>query len=106
MGIEQELIDEIVRRITSVVAAERIIIFGSAATGTMTPDSDVDLLILERQIKDTRLEWLQVQEALLDLGYAFDIILMTGERFDETKDVIGGIAYPANKHGKVVYEAA
>jgi hypothetical protein len=27
-------------------------------------------------------------------------------RFEETKDVIGGIAYPAHKYGRVTYEAA
>ena len=40
------------------------------------------------------------------LGYPFDIIVMAVERFEESKDVIGGIAYPANKYGKVIYEEA
>jgi hypothetical protein len=31
---------------------------------------------------------------------------MATERFDESKGVIGGIAFPANKYGKVIYEAA
>jgi hypothetical protein len=31
---------------------------------------------------------------------------MAPERFEETKYVIGGLAYPANKYGKVIYEAA
>ena len=44
--------------------------------------------------------------ALRGLGYPFDIILMTRERFEETKDVVGGIAYPASRKGKVIYEAA
>jgi uncharacterized protein len=106
MGIDQTVIDEIVRRVTSVVCAERIILFGSAATGPMTKDSDIDLLILENSITDRGEEWLRVQDALLDLRYPFDIILMTTERFEETKDLIGGIAYPANTSGKVLYEAA
>ena len=33
------------------------------------------------------------------------IKVMATERFEETKHVIGGIAYPANKYGKVIYEA-
>ena len=36
---------------------------------------------------------------------AFDVIAMDKERFTETKNVIGGIAYPANKYGKTIYEA-
>ena len=31
---------------------------------------------------------------------------MATERFDESTHVIGGLAYPANKYGKVIYEAA
>lgn len=106
MGISQALIDEIVSRVTRVVAAEKIILFGSAATGQMTRDSDIDLLVLKESAVDRRADWLRVQDALLDLGYPFDIIIMTRERFEETKDLIGGIAHPANKHGVVVYEAA
>ena len=40
------------------------------------------------------------------LGIQIDVFAMTPERFEETKVVIGGLAYPANKHGKVIYEAA
>jgi hypothetical protein len=31
---------------------------------------------------------------------------MSAERFEETKNIIGGIAYPAHKYGRVLYEAA
>jgi len=31
---------------------------------------------------------------------------MATERFEETKGLVGGIAYPANRDGKVIYEAA
>jgi len=36
----------------------------------------------------------------------FDIFIMSTERFEESKNVIGGIAFPANKYGQVIYEAA
>ena len=38
--------------------------------------------------------------------YPFDVIVIAAEWFEESKGVIGGIAYPANKYGKVIYEAA
>jgi hypothetical protein len=31
---------------------------------------------------------------------------MSSERFEATKDVIGGIAYPAHKYGRILYQAA
>ena len=31
---------------------------------------------------------------------------MGEEEFEETKNVIGGLAYPANKYGTILYENA
>jgi len=103
---DARIIEEIVRRILSVAEPQRIILFGSAATGQMTRDSDIDLLILEENPSDTREESVRLREPLRGLGYPFDVIVMATERFEETKNIIGGIAYPANKYGKIIYEAA
>jgi len=48
----------------------------------------------------------RLHQALRGLDRAFDIIVMATERFEESKGVIGGIAYPANQYGKVIYETA
>ena len=45
--VNPEVLDEIVRRIVAAVAPERIILFGSAARGSMGPDSDLDLLVIK-----------------------------------------------------------
>lgn len=106
MGISQTLIREIVTRILSVTEPQRIILFGSAAVEKMTKDSDIDLLILESEPEDTRKESVRIRQAVRGLGYPFDIIVMAIERFEESKNVVGGIAFPANKYGKVIYESA
>ena len=106
MGISPALVSEIVKRILEVVEPQRIILFGSAATGKMTKDSDIDLLVLESTPNDSRHESIRIRQAMQGLGYPFDIIVMAVERFEESKDVIGGIAYPANKYGKVIYDEA
>jgi len=106
VGVDEQVLNEIIRRIREVAKPERIILFGSAATGAMTKDSDIDLLIIEPAPENVREESLMVRNALRGLGYPFDIIIMATERFEESKGVIGGIAFPANKYGKVIYEAA
>lgn len=106
MGISPALVSEIVERILEVAKPQRIILFGSAATGQMTRDSDVDLLVLESAPGDPREESVRIRQAVRGLGYPFDIIVMKVERFEESKDVVGGIAYPAHKYGKVIYEEA
>jgi predicted nucleotidyltransferase len=104
MAISEILIREIVQRIVSVTQPERIILFGSASTGQMTKDSDIDLLVVDRSTRDNREERLRIRQALKDLDHAFDIIVMPPERFEESKNVIGGVAYPAHKYGQVLYE--
>ncbi|MBI5778620.1 MAG: nucleotidyltransferase domain-containing protein [Planctomycetes bacterium] len=105
MDIDQKLIEEIIERILTETQPERIIIFGSAATGKMTRDSDIDLLVLKSAPGNPRKESVRLRQALRGLDYPFDIIVMATERFEESKGVIGGIAYPAHKYGKVIYEA-
>ena len=104
--IDGALIQEIVRRVLSVARPDRIILFGSAATGRMTRDSDIDLLIVEARPKDRRRESVEIGDALRGMGFPFDVLVISADWFEASKNVIGGIAYPANKYGKVIYAAA
>jgi predicted nucleotidyltransferase len=106
MALDEALTQEIVRRILTVAEPDRVILFGSAATGQMTRDSDIDLLVVEPEPENTRAESIRIRHALGDIGYPLDVIVIASERFEETKGIIGGIAYPAHKYGQVLYEAA
>jgi len=106
MGIDENILKEIVRRICRLSQPDQIILFGSAATEQMTSDSDIDILVLETHPNNPFGESVRIGNALRGLGFAFDVIVMATERFNESKDIIGGIAYPAHKYGKVIYAAA
>ena len=69
----------------------------------MIRDSDSDLLIVKGDPGDRRKKRARFRETLRGLGYPFDILFIATQWFEESK---GGIAYPANKYGKVIYEAA
>ena len=105
MGVDETLLNEIVRRILTVARPDRIILFGSAATGQMNKDSDIDLLIVEPVVENTRHRSVEINRALGDVSYPVDVIVMRTDRFEQTKRFIGCIAYPANKNGRVIYEA-
>jgi uncharacterized protein len=106
MMIGDPLLNEIVRRICSAAGVARIVLFGSAAAGRMNRDSDIDLLVLEDEPGDIRQEMLRLRAALRGLEMPFDVLVMSTKRFEETKHLIGGIAYPANKYGRVIYDAS
>ncbi len=106
MSVDDSLLGEIVRRVLEVSRPERIILFGSAATGDMNKDSDIDLLIVDPYPGNRHEQSVQIRSAIGDVKYPVDVIVIAKERFEATKDVIGGIAFPAHKYGKVLYEAA
>jgi len=106
MGIDEALAREIVRRILTVATPDKIILFGSAATGRTTRDSDIDLLVVEGEPGDCRKESVRIDATLSGLGFPFDVIVIATDWFEASKNVIGGIAYPANKYGRMIYEAA
>jgi len=106
MPVDDTLTQEIVRRILAVSKPDRIIMFGSAATGEMTRDSDIDVLVVEQAPGNIREESVKIRTAIGDVDYPVDVIVIPTERFEATKHIIGGIAYPAHKYGRVLYEAA
>lgn len=106
IGINEYMEKEIVRRILTVAMPDKIILFGSAAAGTMTNDSDIDLLVVEHEPVNRREEYVRIRRVLRGMGYPFDIIFISSQWFQESKNVIGGIAYPADKQGKIIYESA
>ena len=106
IAIRPELMEEIIRRVCSVMRPDRIILFGSAATGGMTPDSDIDLLVLKKDPGNVRDASVLIRGVLRGLGYPFDVIVMATERYEESKDVVGGLAYPVHRGGQVIYAAS
>ena len=76
MAVDEALTQEIVRRILTVAEPDRVILFGSAATGAMTRDSDIDLLVVEPAPENTRNESIRIRRALGDIGYPVDVIVI------------------------------
>lgn len=106
MSVDESLLNELVRRVLTVARPDRIILFGSAATGQMTRDSDIDLLIVEPSPDNRREHSVRIRDAIGNVNFPVDVLVIATDRFEATKHVIGGIAYPAHKYGRVLYEAA
>ena len=83
---------------------QRVLLYGSRARGTVTAESDFDLLVVEKDPVAKREEIERLRQAVTDQHHLVDIWVMGEEEFEETKDVIGGLAYPAHKYGLVLYE--
>jgi predicted nucleotidyltransferase len=103
---DRSIVEELKNRILSQdgVRIKKVILFGSRAAGTAGPDSDFDLLVIEAGPVSKRDEALRLRRAIGELPYPVDVWVISEEEFEETKLVVGGLAYPAHKHGLVLYE--
>ena len=84
----------------------RVLLFGSRASGAARPDSDVDLLVVETDVRDRLAEVARLRTALAGLPHPVDVWVMDAVEFEETRGVIGGLAYPADRYGVVLHEDA
>jgi len=83
---------------------EKIILFGSHATGTAGPDSDADLLVVMNCRGSRREKAIEMDVAVSDLGMAKDIIVTTPKDYEWRREVPGTIERPASLEGVVLYE--
>ena len=103
-GLDQNTLDEIIQRVVEVAQPERIILFGSAAQGTMTRNSDVDLLIV-KEGGDAKNLRARIYENLYGVRVAVDAILVSPADLERYKNSHALVIKPALQDGKVVYEA-
>lgn len=95
---------KMVEKIIKEYQPKKIILFGSYAYGEPTEDSDVDLLIVsKRSIKPDEI-YRRRHGFLKDFSIPVQLVCVSDKEFAETKDVIGGITYPASKYGEILYE--
>jgi predicted nucleotidyltransferase len=97
---------DIVRRIVEVADPEKIILFGSAARGTMGPNSDLDLLVIKGGDYDHSRVSRDIYRSLRDIDYAKDVLLFTPEEVERYRDCFALVIYPALREGIVIYDRA
>ncbi|MFP4171500.1 MAG: nucleotidyltransferase domain-containing protein [Candidatus Hydrogenedentota bacterium] len=98
---DQQLLEQIRDTLSQQVGnrLSRIILYGSRATGGATKDSDFDILVVEKGPVSKMEESKRLRGAMRDFPHPLDVCVMSEEEFEETKNVVGGLAYPANKYG-------
>ncbi len=74
--LDAKMVEVIIHRILSLTSPEKIILFGSSASGEISPDSDIDLLVVEKAPGDQRKESIRLRKKLCELGYPFDVIVI------------------------------
>jgi predicted nucleotidyltransferase len=102
--ISDDVLSEIRERLVSRFHPEKIILFGSQARGTADKRSDVDLLVICRFRCKRRKLMVEMIRSLLELDYAFDVVILRPEEMMQDRDIPGTIGRYAYKEGKTIYE--
>jgi predicted nucleotidyltransferase len=104
--VSDKLINDMKDAIVREVDPEKIILFGSWALGQANEQSDVDLLVIEREPfgphRSRRLEAARIWRCLSTFRVPKDILVYSSYELDQTPRVVT----IALSQGKVLYESA
>ena len=99
-----EIISAVVDRIVGQFQPESILLFGSQARGDADRTSDVDLLVVMKDVPDKRRATIEIRRSLRDLPVSKDILVTTPDEIAKQRHVVGTIIRAALQEEKVVYE--
>lgn len=102
-----EAIQSIVERIVAAASSPvKVMVFGSYARGEANEDSDLDLLVVEKEIADPTQEYVRLRNAVGSLGVGVDLLLISEADFEKKKHWWSTPLYWAEREGKVLHEFA
>ena len=82
---------------------ERILLFGSYARGEAREDSDLDLLVIEPEVRDRAAEMVRLRRVLRPLRIPVDVLVYSHADVAHWGDQPGSTLYWALQEGQVVY---
>ncbi len=100
----ETMIATMVERIVQRFQPLRVILFGSHARGSAVAESDIDLLVVLREVTDKRRVTVEIRRALGDLLVSKDIVVTTPEEISRRGDLVGSVLRPALREGRILYE--
>ena len=83
----------------------KIILFGSAARGTMGSGSDFDLLVIKGGKFNRDRVTVAIYREMIGKGAAVDIVVVTPEEVERYRDTHCLVICQALKEGKIIYDA-
>ncbi|MFA7059707.1 MAG: nucleotidyltransferase domain-containing protein [Pedobacter sp.] len=103
--IAPETIDGVAKAIAENFHPEKIILFGSYATGTPTPDSDLDFLVVMESDEPSRKRSIPMRMMFRPFPCPMDILVFTPEEVNKWNGTTNHIITEAFLEGRVIYEA-
>ena len=97
-----DLIEEAGRRLAKAAPGAEVILFGSRARGEASPNSDLDLVVIEPDFARRGEEYGRLRKELRGLGVAVDLVIYRRREAEEWGGVPGSFLHRALKEGRVL----
>lgn len=97
-------LEKAIKIIIQVANPDKIILFGSRAKGDYKDESDYDLLVIKKNLKNQRKLVHKIYLGFKNIGAPVDILAIDMDNFEKLKDDPYLIYREAYQKGKVIYE--
>ena len=92
------------RLVAAASSPSRVILFGSYARGTADEGSDLDLMVIEKELPDKAAEYMRLRGAIGRIGTGVDVLIYSEEEAMRRSQVPGTLLYWAFKEGQVLHD--
>jgi len=106
MAVDEATIRGAVDLLLKAAPGSKVILFGSHARGAADPQSDLDFLVVEPEVRDRFGEMVRLREVLRPLAMPIDILVVSARVFEEWRDTPNTVIYEAAREGKVYEQVA
>ncbi len=106
--LDQDTINSAIDRLVAAASSPlRVILFGSYGRGTANSGSDLDLMVIEREVPDRGAEYMRLMDALgsLEPGIGVDLLIYPLSEFERRSQVPGTLLHRARQEGRVLHDS-
>ena len=103
--IDEQTLQEIVKRIVAATEHSRVILFGSYGRNEADEDSDLDIMVVQPRETNRGEEMARLRQLVGAVGTGVDVLVYSEAEYERRSRVAGTLLYWARKEGRTVYEA-
>jgi uncharacterized protein len=102
MVTEEMILDAGQRLAAAADSPARVVLFGSRARGNAREDSDLDFLVIERELGSKLAEMVRLRDALPPMGVPVDVVVVSEEEAARRQQVPSTLVHRALREGRVL----